>query len=122
MLRKSRILPIGLALLLFAGVSVSAQPNLPACAADFQAFCIDVQPGEGRLAACIKAHISDFSVTCKARLIGTILTAKECASSLKEQCGTSRNAGEAGACLRESLTSLSEICILVVLRTVLRRR
>jgi hypothetical protein len=123
MSRKSRILPIGVALMIFTGTGAMAQPRLGVCAADIKAYCTDVEPGEGRLAACIKEHVSDFSLTCKARLVRTIVTAKECASSLKEQCGgRQRNGSETRTCLRDSVASLSDLCKTVILGAVLRRR
>ena len=39
--------------------------NAKACAADVKQFCADTKPGEGRLEACIKAHVADVSDACK---------------------------------------------------------
>jgi Cysteine rich repeat len=39
-----------------------------ACHADYERLCSDVQPGGGRIIACMKAHKSDLSADCKAGL------------------------------------------------------
>jgi|HubBroStandDraft_3_1064219.scaffolds.fasta_scaffold05397_4 hypothetical protein len=36
-----------------------------ACAADFNKFCSDVQPGGGRIRACIAEHKDDLSPGCR---------------------------------------------------------
>jgi len=36
-----------------------------ACAADFQKFCSDVQPGGGRIRACIAGHKDDLTPACR---------------------------------------------------------
>jgi hypothetical protein len=36
-----------------------------ACKPDIQKFCASVQPGGGRIAACLKDHAADLSADCK---------------------------------------------------------
>lgn len=80
---KKSILPLGVALLFVAGTTATAQPRPRPCAADIKAYCTDIEPGEGRVAACIKEHIGDFSPACKVRLIRAIATTRECAADVK---------------------------------------
>jgi hypothetical protein len=42
-----------------------ATPVREACAADFKKFCPDVQPGGGRIRACIAEHRDDLSQGCR---------------------------------------------------------
>jgi hypothetical protein len=120
---RTPILPLGAALLLVAGTTATAQPRPRLCAADIKAYCTDVVPGEGRVAACIKEHIGDFSPACKARLIRAIVTTRECAADVKGQCtGTGHTSSEVDACLREALPNLGNLCKTVILVTILRRR
>jgi len=122
MSRKS-ILPLGAALLLVAGTTATAQPRPRPCAADIKAYCTDVVPGEGRIAACIKEHIGDFSPACKARLVRAIVTTRECAADVKGQCtGTGPANKEATACLGEVLPKLSNLCKIAILAATLRSR
>jgi hypothetical protein len=117
------ILPIGIALLFVAGTTAMAQPRPRPCAADIKAYCTDIEPGEGRVAACIKEHIGDFSPACKARLITAIVTTRECAADVKGQCtGTGHTSKEVTACLKEVLPKLSNLCKTAILAATLRSR
>jgi cysteine rich repeat protein len=42
-----------------------ATPVREACAADLKKFCPDVQPGGGRIRACIAEHRDDLSPGCR---------------------------------------------------------
>ena len=39
-----------------------------ACRPDIRQFCGDVPPGQGRIKACMKAHIAELSEPCKEAL------------------------------------------------------
>jgi hypothetical protein len=72
-LLPKRPLLIALALLpLFAAGAALADDAAPApnsrhpCMADRQKFCGGVEPGEGRIVACMKSHEADLSPACKA--------------------------------------------------------
>ena len=39
-----------------------------ACRPDIRQFCGDVPPGQGRIKACMKAHIAELSDPCKEAL------------------------------------------------------
>jgi Cysteine rich repeat len=62
---------VGLALCLSAAAQDAPAPApagqgvRAACAADFKKFCSDVQPGDGRIRACIAAHKDDLSPGCR---------------------------------------------------------
>lgn len=45
--------------------SVWAEPNAKPCADDVASFCKGVQPGQGRLAQCLKQHSNELSPACK---------------------------------------------------------
>jgi hypothetical protein len=36
-----------------------------ACKADYEKFCKDVKPGQGRIEQCMKQHEGEFSTACK---------------------------------------------------------
>lgn len=40
------------------------------CAADTEKFCKGIQPGEGRIAKCLKEHIQDISPGCREKVHG----------------------------------------------------
>ena len=39
-----------------------------ACKADYEKFCKDVKPGQGRIAQCMKKHEGEISLACKEQL------------------------------------------------------
>jgi hypothetical protein len=117
------ILLLGVASLSVVGPNAAAQLRPRPCAVDIKAYCTDIEPGAGRVAACIKEHVGDFSPACKARLITAIVTTRACASDVKAQCtrkGYTKK--ESTACLREALPNLSNLCKTAVLVTILRGR
>jgi hypothetical protein len=68
---------ISAALLLSGSVAVAQQAVKP-CAGDIKTLCAGIQPGEGRIKACIKSHLTDLSPTCEDRLLTVAVTEKVC--------------------------------------------
>ena len=66
--------PLYCALALLAGLAVGhAQAAEPrgankACAQDYQQLCKSVQPGGGRIVACLKQHEAELSAPCKTQI------------------------------------------------------
>lgn len=103
------LIAIGTALLLSATVAMAQQRG--ACTADIKEKCAGVQPGEGRIGACIKEHLTEFSEPCQARLAKVAATAKACKADVKESCaGKRRGRGRVVACIKEALGNLSDPC------------
>lgn len=48
--------------------SAAAQQAMQACRADYRALCSDVQPGGGRVLACLQQHADQVSEGCKQAL------------------------------------------------------
>jgi len=53
----------------------AASPEPWPCQADAQAWCKDVQPGEGRIIACLKQHFSKLSAACRGSFSASAKTA-----------------------------------------------
>lgn len=49
-------------------VSTRLKDVRQACAEDVERFCKDVQPGEGRIAKCLRKHENEISSVCKESL------------------------------------------------------
>ena len=93
-----------------------------ACGQDLQQFCSDIQPGGGRLVACLKAHGPDLSPACKAE--GQKLKAERrerrrrveaarvaCEPDVQRLCGdVQRGQGRIIACMRAHANELSPGC------------
>ena len=60
-----------LSVLLLAAAAVTAQPVTvrQACKADVQKTCAGVEPGGGRIQACMKDHFAEFSEPCQQAII-----------------------------------------------------
>jgi hypothetical protein len=70
MLSKILVVTTGAVLLLstlsaMAQMRPGAQEVLRACKPDIARFCSQVQPGQGRIKACMKEHIQELSDPCK---------------------------------------------------------
>jgi hypothetical protein len=88
----------------------SAMAQSRVCAADIKKACANIEPGNGRIAACVKEHLNDFSDVCKARLVGAAAAAKTCRADVSEQCGSVSRPVRKIACVRNALTNLSDDC------------
>jgi hypothetical protein len=69
---KTLLLPLSCLTLFSLAAQAQDAPSAPqatpvreACAADFKKFCPDVQPGGGRMRACIAEHRDDLSQGCR---------------------------------------------------------
>jgi len=117
-MKKFVITIISLAVIIF-GVSISAQTQETSktdpCSADIQQLCKDIQPGGGRIAACLKEHNQELSQACKghiANLEGNIrLFAKACKGDIQKYCkGIKPGGGRLIFCLKDHEPDLSDAC------------
>jgi hypothetical protein len=81
-----------------------------ACVSDVKAQCPGVQPGEGRIRACIKTHLKDLSEP-RQTLVLKAVTVKACAADVKKVCaGTKPGRGQVQACMKDHVADVSEPC------------
>ena len=104
-----RVLVITVALLLF-GSSAVAQGAAKSCAADIKTHCAGEEPGEGRIAGCVKKHLGDLSAPCQDLLAKTAAAAKVCTDDVKQRCADKRRRAAKLVCIKSALTSLSDDC------------
>ena len=101
------------ALLLAGSVGASAQEGLFTserdCATDVKSLCAGVQPGGGRVLACLQSHVSDLSVGCSTILSKAIWTAQQCAGDIHQFCPTA-TFGNVSDCMRPHLGEVSGAC------------
>jgi hypothetical protein len=118
------ILAIGTAVLLFVPVAMAQQRGTAgACATDIKEKCAGVQPGEGRIKACVKEHFAELSEPCQARLAKVAAIGKACASDVKQSCaGAKPRRGRIEACIKGVLGNVSEPCKDALAQAVAGRR
>jgi hypothetical protein len=82
-----------------------------ACADDIKTQCQGVQPGEGRIKACIKSHFADLSQPCQAVLMKAAAIGKACGADVKKVCaGVKPGGGRIEACVKSHMADLSDPC------------
>jgi len=105
------ILAIGGVMLLSATSSMAQQTVAKQCAGDIKSLCAGVQPGEGRIRACIKSHVSDLSAPCQAVLVKAAAIGKVCGADVKKNCADVKpGGGRIEACMKSHLADVSEPC------------
>jgi hypothetical protein len=98
------------ALLLSGSVAMSQQVGKP-CASDIKTLCAGIQPGEGRIKACIKSHLTSLSPTCEERLLTVAITGMACKADLAKLCaGIVPGTGGLRACVKSHMAEVSDAC------------
>jgi len=105
--------------LLGAGALLVASPALAqglqpgkACKADLDKVCPGVQPGEGRILACLEGKTDQLSQACKDDVSKKLVSLyKGCKPDAEKFCSTvERGEGRVMQCLRDNEASLSKSC------------
>jgi len=85
------------------------------CAADVQALCSHIEPGQGRIGRCLKHNIRQVSAGCIKAIVVVRETRKRlavaCGSDVSRLCNSVRpGGGRILRCLNVSYRDLSPIC------------
>ena len=113
------------AFLLLAPAGAIAQQNVAhrACAEDLNKICAGVQPGDGRILACVREHFGQLSEPCQNALIANVTITRVCKADADQKCGgTQPGGGRIQACMKDHFTELSEPCQHALLLAKLRRQ
>ena len=126
---------LGAVLVLLSAASATARPRLlgtpsptarqsaDVCAADIKMHCGDVQPGDGRVGACVKEHLGDLSERCRQSLGRAAAVVRACAPDVKKECADVRRGRfRIAACLQNAIANLSDTCKAASVRAVIGRR
>lgn len=108
-------------LLPFAQVTLAQDAGRP-CQADVEKYCAEVEPGGGRIAACLRQHRSELSEECKTQgqeMRKRRLAAREaCDDDVEKFCqDVEPGEGRVVTCLKDHMRDLSREC-----RGVMRRQ
>ena len=108
-LMLKNICAIGAILLVSTTSAMAAVPK--ECAADVKAQCEGVQPGAGRIRACINSHLKDLTPACQTILVRAAAIGKACRGDVRKICaGVKPGGGRIEACIQSHLTELSASC------------
>ncbi len=102
-------------LLIFGVAHAEDKERSGACRADVQKLCKGVQPGGGRIAACLKQHESELSAPCREKIAEAREEHKEfteaCKADAETHCkGIQPGQGRILRCLVEHTDKLSGNC------------
>ena len=115
------VLAISAALLLL-GSSAMAQGAAKACAADIKTLCAGVEPGQGRIAACVKEHFKDLSEPCQKLMATTAAGVKACGADVKQHCTNARRRAAIVSCVKATLADLSDACRSAISQVAARKK
>ncbi len=119
------IVALGLAVL-YNPITASAQSIFASCEDDLAKFCSAVNPGHGRLGACLYAHEDQVSPSCDAAIVEIAdlidilferlrYAKQQCGADIAKLCGeTEIGQGRLFSCLYEQKAALSAECLEVI--------
>jgi hypothetical protein len=99
--------------LLMAPVGAMAQGAAvrQACGPEIQQHCAGVEPGEGRLRACVKEHFVAFSEPCKQAMLSSVAVVRACKADVQRTCPDIQpGGGRIQACMKDHFAEYSEPC------------
>ncbi len=102
-----------LSVLLMAPVDAMAQGSAmrQACGTEIEQHCAGVQPGEGRLRACVKDNYAAFSEPCKQAMLSSVAVVRACKADVQRTCtGVQPGGGRIQACMKDHFAEYSDLC------------
>ena len=110
------------ALLLSGSVAVAQQAGKP-CTGDIKKMCAGIKPGEGRIKACIKSHLTELSEACEDRVLTVAVTGKVCKADVAKLCaGVVAGSGGIRTCIKSHMAEVSDACRDAMARTAAGRK
>ena len=90
-------------------ILLAQAPQHP-CMDDAKRLCPDVQPGQGRVAACLKQHKDELSPGCKANISKFREGAQSCQADVERLCPGTKPGPERHACMQQHKDDVSPEC------------
>jgi hypothetical protein len=103
---------IGAAFLFYGSVATAQQKAVAkACADDIKTLCAGIQPGDGRIRACIKSHFGELSAPCQDVVTKVAAIGKACHADVKQFCADVKpGGGRIETCMKSHMTEISDPC------------
>ena len=122
----NKILAVTLAsILALTPVGAMAQQSAvhQACGAEIERHCAGVQPGDGRIRACVTEHFAEFPDPCKQALLSSVAVVKACKTDVQQSCaGVEPGGGRIQACMKDHFAEYSEPCKQAIITAKFGRR
>jgi hypothetical protein len=102
-----------LSVLLMAPVGAMAQGSAvrQACGPELQQHCAGIEPGEGRLRACVKDNYAAFAEPCKQAMLSSVAVVKACKADVQRTCPDIQpGGGRIQACMKDHFAEYSDTC------------
>ena len=102
-----------LSVLLVAPVGAMAQGTAvrQACGTEVQQHCAGVEPGDGRLRACVKENFAALSEPCKRAMLSSVAVVRACKADVQRTClDIQPGGGRIQACMKEHFAEYSDPC------------
>ena len=87
-----------------------AQAAQHPCVDDAKRLCPGVQPGQGRIAACLKVHKDQLSQACNARIAEFREGAQACEDDMAKLCPGTKPGTERHQCMQQHKDQVSPAC------------
>jgi Golgi apparatus protein 1 len=87
-----------------------AQATQHPCLDDAKKLCPGVEPGQGRVAACLKEHKAQLSQACKSRIAEFREGALACQADAQKLCPGTKPGAERRQCMEEHKDQVSPEC------------
>lgn len=95
--------------LLLSGSGAVAETKV--CAGDIKKLCAGIQPGEGRIKACMKSHLTELSEDCENQVFTVAVVGKVCKGDVAKLCaGVVPGTGGIRACIKSHMAEVSDPC------------
>ena len=99
--------------LLLAPVGAMAQGAAvrQACRPELEQHCAGIEPGEGRLRACVRENFTTFSEPCKRAILSSVAVVRACKEDVQRTCpGVQPGGGRIQACMKDHFAEYSDKC------------
>ena len=74
-------------------------------------MCTGIQPGDGRISACVTEHFTQLSAACQNALISGVTITKACRADYQLKCASiAPGGGRSQACMKDHFAELEERC------------
>jgi hypothetical protein len=111
MLTVSRLAVLSVLLMAPVGAMAQGAAVRQACGPELQQHCAGIEPGEGRLRACVKDNFAAFSEPCKQAMLSSVAVVKACKADVQRTCPDIQpGGGRIQACMKDHFAEYSDRC------------